>query len=114
VAVRIDREDPTPLHDQVAAEIRCSIATGEAKPGDRLPSARDLAAVLGVNPNTVFRALRALRDEGLLEVRRGLGIRVSGTPHRGIVAARARELVRFARQQGFASDELIEIIRSVS
>ena len=99
---KVDRQDPTLLHDQVAAQIRRAIADGEAKPGERLPPARDLAAVMGVNTNTVLRAMRMLRDEGLLEFRRGLGVRVSGTPQRGAVIARARELVGFARQQGIA------------
>jgi GntR family transcriptional regulator len=109
----IDHTDRTPLHDQVAAQIRRAIADGEAKPGERLPPARDLAAVMGVNTNTVLRALRALREEGLLEFRRGLGVRVSGTPQRGAVVARARELVGFARQQGYAPEELIAIIQSI-
>jgi GntR family transcriptional regulator len=109
----IDRSDPTPLHHQVAAQIRRAIADGEAKPGERLPPARDLAAVMAVNTNTVLRALRDLREEGLLEFRRGLGVRVSGTPQRGAVIARARELVGFARQQGYAPDELITIIQSI-
>jgi GntR family transcriptional regulator len=109
----IDRSDPTPLHDQVAAQIRRAIAEGEAKPGERLPPARDLAAVMAVNTNTVLRALRALRDEGLLEFRRGLGVRVSGTPQRGAVITRARELVSFARQQGYLTEELISIIQSI-
>ena len=109
----IDRSDPTPLHDQVAAQIRRAIADGEAKPGERLPPARDLAAVMSVNTNTVLRALRALRDEGLLEFRRGLGVRVSGTPQRGAVIARARELVGFARRQGYQPEELISIIQGL-
>jgi GntR family transcriptional regulator len=109
----IDRADPTPLHDQVAGQIRRAIADGEAKPGERLPPARDLAAVMKVNTNTVLRALRALREEGLLEFRRGLGVRVSGTPQRSAVVAHARELVRFARQQGYQSDELIAIIQNI-
>jgi GntR family transcriptional regulator len=109
----IDRADPTPLHDQVAAQIRRAIADGEAKPGERLPPARDLAAVMKVNTNTVLRALRALREEGLLEFRRGLGVRVSGTPQRSAVISRARELVRFARQQGYQQDELITIIQNI-
>jgi GntR family transcriptional regulator len=109
----IDRSDPTPLHDQVAAQIRRAIADGEAKPGERLPPARDLAAVMAVNTNTVLRALRALREEGLLEFRRGLGVRVSGTPQRGAVIARARELVGFARQQGYQPEELISIIQGL-
>jgi DNA-binding transcriptional regulator YhcF (GntR family) len=114
LGVKIDRQDAAPLHEQVAAEIRRAIADGEAKPGERLPPARDFAAVIGVNRNTVLRALRALRDEGLLEFRRGRGITVAGTPQRGAVVARAQELVRFARRHGYERSELIRIIKGVS
>ena len=112
--VKIDRQEPTELFEQVAAEIRRAIADGEAKPGERLPPARDLAAVLGVNTNTVLRSLRLLRDEGLLEFRRGRGVTVAGTPEKGAVIARARELVSFARQQGYRRDELIRLIEEIA
>jgi GntR family transcriptional regulator len=112
--VKIDRQEPTELFEQVAAEIRRAIADGEAKPGERLPPARDLAAVLGVNTNTVLRSLRLLRDEGLLEFRRGRGVTVAGTPEKGAVIVRARELVRFARQQGYRRDELISLIEDIA
>src|SRR5487761_2743227 len=105
--VHLDRSDQTALHEQVAAEIRRAISDGEAAPGERLPPAKDLAAVLSVNTNTVLRALRLLRDEGLLEFRRGRGITVAGSPERGAVVARTKELVRFARQNGYRTDELI-------
>jgi GntR family transcriptional regulator len=112
--VTVDRADPTALHEQVAAEIRRAIAEGEAHPGDRLPPARDLAAVLGVNANTVFRALRLLRDEGLLEFRRGRGVTIAGNaPNKGAVLQRARDLVRFARQHGYRRDELIRLIEQL-
>src|SRR3954447_9707960 len=113
LGVKIDPGDNAQLHVQVAAELRRAIAEGEAKPGERLPSARDLAAVLGVNTNTVLRALRTLRDEGLLEFRRGRAITVSSAPHRGAIVMRARELVRFAREHGYRRDELIEIIERI-
>ena len=113
IARKIDRDEPLGLHDQVAAEIRRAIADGEASPGERLPPARDLAAVLGVNTNTVLRAMRILRDEGLLDFRRGRGVTVAGTPERGAVVSRARDLVQFARHQGYRVDELIRIIESV-
>jgi GntR family transcriptional regulator len=110
----IDRSDPTLLHDQVAGEIRRAIADGEAKPGERLPPARDLAAVLGVNANTVLRALRLLRDEGLLEFRRGHGITVTGTARkRSAVIERAQELIQFARREGYGRDELLRLIESL-
>ena len=103
-----------PLYEQVAGEIRRAIADGEAKPGERLPPARDLAAVLGVNANTVFRALRLLRDEGLLEFRRGRGVTVTGAAtERGAVLSLARDLVHFARRQGYQRDELIRIIENL-
>ena len=60
ISVNIDRSEPVALHDQVAAEIRRAIAEGEAGPGDRLPLAKDIAAVLGVNKNTVLRAMHIL------------------------------------------------------
>jgi GntR family transcriptional regulator len=108
--VKIDKTDPADLYEQVAAEIRRAIAEGEAKPGERLPPAKDLAAILGVNTNTVLRALRVLRDEGLLEFRRGRGITVAGTPERSAVINRAKDLVDFARSHGYKPDELIQII----
>jgi GntR family transcriptional regulator len=114
ISVKVNKGDPTDLYEQVAAEIRRAIAEGEAKPGERLPPAKDLAAVLGVNTNTVLRSLRLLRDEGLLEFRRGRGITVSGSPERGLVVQRARELVYYARHQGYRVDELVRIIEDVA
>ena len=112
--VKIDRNERVGLHEQAAAELRRAIAEGEALPGERLPPARDLAAVLGVNRNTVLRALRLLRDEGLLEFRRGRGITVAGTSERGAVVAQARELVAFASRQGYRREELIQIIEALA
>jgi GntR family transcriptional regulator len=110
----VSRVDATPLHEQVAAAIRRAISDGEAGPGDRIPQARDLAAVLGVNRNTVLRALRLLRDEGLLEMGRGRTIRVTGTPERGAVISKTRDLIEFARQRGYGRDEVIAIIHSLN
>jgi GntR family transcriptional regulator len=111
--IQIDRDDPALLHDQVAAQIRRAIADGEASPGERLPPARHLAAVMHVNTNTVLRALRQLRDEGLLELRPGHGIRVSGTPQRGALLAKAIELVALSRESGYDRAELLEIVKQV-
>lgn len=110
LAVNIDRNDPARLHEQVAAEIRRSIAEGDAKPGDRLPPARHLAAVMGVNINTVLRALRTLRDEGLLEMAPRRGIRVVGTPAESQLHSKIAELVRLARKQGYTHDDLMKLI----
>jgi GntR family transcriptional regulator len=112
--VNIDRSDPLPLHDQVAAEIRRAIADGEAGPGDRLPLAKDLAAVLGVNKNTVLRAMHILRDEGLLDFTRGRGITVAGTAEKSALLTRVRDLVEDARRLGYRKDELIAMIKGLS
>ena len=110
----VDPHSPIALHEQVASAIRRAIAEGEIGAGERMPPARDLAAVLGVNANTVLRALRALRDEGLLEFRRGRGVTVAGTPEHGAVLARARELLQFARQHGYRPDELARMIEELA
>jgi GntR family transcriptional regulator len=113
ISVNIDRSEAVALHDQVAAEIRRAIADGEAGPGERLPLAKDIAAVLEVNKNTVLRAMHILRDEGLVEFGRGKGITVTGTPQRSAVMGRVQELVDFARQHGYRRDEIIDMIASL-
>jgi GntR family transcriptional regulator len=113
LTVKVDRTESIPLHDQVAAEIRRAIAEGEAGPGERLPLAKDLAAVLGVNKNTVLRALHILRDEGLLDFQRGRGITVAGSAERGAVVHRIRDLIEYYRNQGYRRDEVIRIIEGL-
>lgn len=111
--IKVDPAASVPLHDQVAAQIRRAIADGETRPGERLPPARHLAAVMHVNANTVLRALRTLRGEGLLEMRPGRGTRVSGTPERGALLAAALELVRLGRQGGYDRAELVAMIEQL-
>ena len=110
----VDRALGLDLHEQAAAEIRRAIADGEAKPGERIPQAKDLAAVLGVHTNTVLRALRLLRDEGLLEVGRGRAITVAGTPERGIVVSKMRELIELGRRNGYRRDELLAMMERLA
>ena len=114
MASGVDLSDPMPLWEQVAGEVRRAIADREISAGERMPLARDLATVLGVNRNTVLRALHQLRDEGLLEIRQGRGITVAGTPQRGAVLARVRDLVAFAGKNGYGQDEIIAMIEAVS
>jgi len=113
LSVHVDRDEPVALHDQVAAEIRKAIAEGEAVPGERLPLAKDIAAILGVNKNTVLRAMHILRDEGLLEFSRGRGVTVVGEPERGLVVSRAREFIAFARRYGYRRDDVLRLIQEL-
>src|SRR5487761_215527 len=108
----VDKHEATAIYRQVAAEVRRALADGELGPGERLPPAVDLAAVLGVNKNTVIRALHILREEGLLDFTRGRGVRVVGTPQRGAVMTRIDELLAFARTQGYRRDEVLALIQA--
>ncbi|MFE2165055.1 GntR family transcriptional regulator [Streptomyces sp. NPDC059447] len=112
--LRLNTADTRPLHEQVAGAIRRAIAEGECGPGDRIPPARDLSQALGVNANTVLRALRTLRDEGLLEFRRGRGVTVAaGADGRSVLMERVRELVADGARLGYSKADLMEMIGEV-
>lgn len=102
--IRIDLESPVSLEEQVVQEIRRAIARQEVVAGDPLPSVRQLADDLGIHWNTVARAYRRMRDEGLLVVGRGRGVLVKGS---AAVASRPRrELTE--RIQRFLRDAITE------
>lgn len=71
--IRINAESTSPLFEQVAAAVRTELASGNLAPGDRLPPAKEIAAALDINVHTVLRAYQQLRDEGLIDLRRGRG-----------------------------------------
>ncbi|MDI2028575.1 GntR family transcriptional regulator [Saccharopolyspora sp. TS4A08] len=111
----LDLEDERPLHEQAADAIRRAIADGEVEPGDRLPPARDLADAMRVNANTVLRALRELRAEGLLEFRRGRGVTVLRKPDPEVaLRSRARELLAEAHRHGYTAADLVRWIEEES
>jgi GntR family transcriptional regulator len=111
--LQIDRKEPVLLHDQVAAAIRKAIAEGEAAPGDRLPLAKDLAAVLGVNKNTVLRALHMLREEGVLTFTRGRGITVAGSLEKTALVQEMHRLLQLARSLGYRRTEVIAMMEAL-
>ncbi|MFH1464591.1 MAG: GntR family transcriptional regulator, partial [Pseudomonadota bacterium] len=87
----LDPSSPVPLWAQLAEGLRSSIASGQIAPGEPIPSVRDLARQLGVNPATVARACKELADDGLIETRRGAGSVVAPRPAR-VADERARAL----------------------
>lgn len=112
--LRLDPQDRRPLHEQVASAIRRAIADGGYPAGSRLPPARDLAAALGINPNTVLRALRDLREEGLLEFRRGRGVTVrAGADGRSALVERLQAFLREADRAGYPPREIIKLIEEM-
>lgn len=77
--VTVDMSSGAPLYEQVAASVRADIVAGRVSPGDRLPSARELADALEINLHTVLRAYQQLRDESLIDLRRGRGAVISAS-----------------------------------
>ena len=109
----IDPSSAEPLFDQIANGLRYALATGVLGPGVRLPPAKDLANDLGVNLHTVLRAYALLRDEGLLEVRRGKGtVVVAQSPGTGDprLARSAAHLAMEAHRVGISERELIDLV----
>ncbi|NED95400.1 GntR family transcriptional regulator [Phytoactinopolyspora alkaliphila] len=112
--IRLDANSPEPLFAQLAASVRGAVARGELHAGERLPGARDLAESLGVNVHTVLRGYQQLRDEGLVELRRGRGAVVTGQAEEGLahLLDLVGQLVTQARRIGFTTDELVTLIRT--
>ena len=104
------------LADQIANQIRGAVVSGRLKPADKLPPARELAAALDVNMHTVLRAYAALRDEELIELRRGRGAQVRATldRDRAELDQQIRTLVHAAGRIGITRAELARHIEAVS
>ncbi|QIK82226.1 GntR family transcriptional regulator [Sanguibacter sp. HDW7] len=96
----LDPAAPEPLFEQLAAQLRAAIAAGELSAGDRLAPARDVAASLDINLHTVLRAYQELRDEGLVELRRGRGATVAARLDDDALRAAITTLVAESRRLG--------------
>ena len=113
--VSIDPRDRTPIYAQLERGLRAAIATGRLRPGDQLPTVRQLAVELRINANTVARVYVELERAGVIETRRGVGSFITATPTQAHPPRerqrRLRELVtRFladADRSGFSADDLI-------
>jgi GntR family transcriptional regulator len=118
--ITIDPADARPIYLQIIDEVRRGRVVGTLRPDDPLPSTRQLAADLRVNPNTVQQAYRELEREGLAYVRRGLGTFVAAAADDRPADAERRELARTvaeralrdAYRHGLSGDELIAALRA--
>lgn len=110
--IRIDPASGEALFDQLAAALRGEIGRGALRAGDRLPAARELAASLDVNIHTVLHAYQDLRDEGLIDLRRGRGAVVTdqAAPSAELLGA-VRRLAAEARRLGVAPATLIALVK---
>ena len=116
--ISIDHKSGVPFYRQIIEQIKFAIARGDLTPGDRLPTVRQLAVDLSINPNTVIRAYRELEHEGLLATRRGAGVYISSAGSRltrrertRILTERVDVLLAEARQMDVTLDELLELVR---
>ncbi|MFJ9409586.1 GntR family transcriptional regulator [Streptomyces sp. NPDC101393] len=111
---RVDPGSAVPLGDQIAGSVRGAIADGSVHAGERLPAAREVAASLGVNVHTVLRGYQRLKEEGLIELRRGRGAVVTGaaSPGRARLGLAAERLIAEARTLGMSDDEIVTVVRA--
>jgi GntR family transcriptional regulator len=113
--VSIDPRDRTPIYAQLDRGLRAAIVTGRLRPGDQLPTVRQLAVELQVNANTVARVYAELEREGVLETRRGVGSFVSTAPgaarsaaeHTRRLRAFVTRLLADAAAAGFTHEEIL-------
>lgn len=117
--IELPKGDQRPVYRQIADELQRTVAVGILKAGDALPSARQLAADLKVNPNTIHHAYRTLVDEGIIEMRRGRGAFVRSTPRdpRQNPAVIARQIaeraIREAFRHGLLASDLMKALEEV-
>ncbi len=90
--IRVDSTLPSPIWSQIEESVRYLVASGALRPGEAVPSVRDLARELRVNPNTVAKAYQRLVEAGILETRRGEGTFVAERPPAMPAAEKARIL----------------------
>jgi len=117
---RLDLHSGVPVYRQIIDQVRGGVASGALAVGDQLPTVRQLAVDLAINPNTVVRAYRELELGGLLETHQGTGTFISAQKIRGGSEERARQLARIAEDAvaragaaGFSVEELVEELRGL-
>jgi GntR family transcriptional regulator len=118
--VELKRDDPRPAYRQIADDVMRAVAVGVLKTGEPLPSTRELAKELKVNTNTVQHAYRTLAQEGVIEMRRGLGAFVAASPrdarHKPAALARqiAERALREAFRHGLLASDLIGALEEIA
>lgn len=113
--IRIDPASPVPIYLQILDSLKISIASGELKSGDRLPSVRELALQLRLNPRTISNAYRELLTMGLAESQKGVGLFLTENcrPFAGVEAItqlreRINEAITFGRELGFSGARILQ------
>lgn len=115
--LHIDPSNGIAIYDQVVRQIKFAVARGAVKPGNRVPSVREMARELAINPNTVARAYQQLQSDGVLEQVRGLGLEVAvdavkhcRSERKKLVQDRVQQALAEAKQSGIEGDELRQLV----
>src|SRR5262249_6319976 len=115
--LRIEKGSAVPISRQIENQIATLCASGAVRPGERLPSVREMARELAVNQNTVLRVYERLCGDGLLEMRHGQGTFATGrmsktrmAAHRARLVDELRQIARQATGLGLSIDELHELL----
>jgi GntR family transcriptional regulator len=116
--MHIDERNGLAVYDQIVRQVKFAVADGAVRAGELVPSVRELARDLAINPNTVARAYRELQDDGVLELVRGMGLSVAATARRHcqaertkLVRARLRLVLDEALQSGLEEKEIDLLVR---
>jgi len=118
--VTIDSRDATPIYAQLERGLRAAVATGRLRPGEQLPTVRQLAVELRVNANTVARVYAELERMGVIETKRGVGSFISATPrqahppreHDRRLRAFATRILADADAAGLSIDDVIDALQT--
>lgn len=117
VLIRVDSHNGVPVYEQVVRQVMYAVADGVLAAGDLLPSVRELARDLAINPNTVARAYRDLQTQGLVEHSSGIGLAVKGgakrecqTQRRRLVQSRIGQALEEAFQSGLDGEAIRRLV----
>jgi len=115
----IDPHNGLAIYDQIVRQIKFAVAGGVLRSGEMIPSVRELARDLAINPNTIARAYRQLQDDQVLEPVRGTGLEVAiGAAQRcrqerlSLIRARVRQVLSEARRSGLDADEILKLVET--
>ncbi len=115
--LHIQTSDSLAIYDQVVRQVKFAVASGAVRAGEFIPSVRELARELAINPNTVSRAYRQLQDEGVLETVRGTGLAVAKGAAQAcrkqrleLIGQRIREALREAKRSQLTDEELRRLV----
>ena len=116
--VHVDVRNGLAVYDQIVRQVKFAVADGALRTGDLIPSVRELARELAINPNTVARAYRQLQDDGIVEPVRGTGLAIASAARRQcqsertrLIRGRLRMVLEEALHSGLDEQEIESLMR---